>query len=111
MNLLLEGLSSNAQSYPSVPLKEQLLDLLESKEIDLDVLLKLLGLERRLLQYLKTVHEFVNNYEELNGQLSLQAWERIFEGLGYSEDFPRVLAHFNEQRRGQGKHNTQQCHV
>ena len=103
MNLLLEGLSSNAPSYPSFPLKEQLLNVLESKEIDLNALLKLLGVELKASEHLKTVHEVVNYYEEENGQLSLQMWESIFQGLGYSEDFLRVLAHFNEQRRCQGK--------
>ena len=88
-----------------------MLDVLEAKEFDLDALLKLLGLERRPLQQLKTVREVVNNYEEHNEQLSFKYWERIFEGLGYSEDFLRVVTHFNEQRHGQGKHNTQQCHV
>ena len=103
MNLLLEGLSSNAPSYPSFPLKEQLLNVLESKEIDLNALLKLLGVELKASEHLKTVHEVVNYYEEENGQLSLQTWESIFQGLGYSEDFLRVLAHFNEQRCCQGK--------
>ena len=103
LNLLLEGRSSNAPSYPSFPLKEQLLNVLESKEIDLNALLKLLGVELKASEHLKTVHEVVNYYEEENGQLSLQTWETIFQGLGYSEDFLRVLAHFNEQRRCQGK--------
>ena len=103
MNLLLKGLSSNAPSYPSFPLKEQLLNVLESKEIDLNALLKLLGVELKASEHLKTVHEVVNYYEEENGQLSLQTWETIFQGLGYSEDFLRVIAHFNEQRRCHGK--------
>lgn len=103
MNLLLEGLSSNTPSYPSFPLKEQLLNVLESKEIDLNALLKLLGVELEASDHLKTVHEVVNYYEEDNGQLSLQTWKSIFQGLGYSEDFLRVLAHFNEQRHCQGK--------
>ena len=103
MNFLLEGLSSSAPSYPSFPLKEQLLNVLESKEIDLNALLKLLGVELKASHQLKTVHEVVSYYEEENGQLSLQTWESIFQGLGYSEDFLRVLAHFNEQRHCQGK--------
>lgn len=104
--VLFEGLSS-VSSYHSFPLTEQLLDVLEAKEFDLDALLKLLGLERRPLQHLKTVREVVNYYEEhYTEHLSLQTWKRIFEGLGYSEDFLRVVTHFNEQRHGQGKHNT-----
>lgn len=103
LNLLLEGFLSNGSSYPSFPLKEQLLSVLESKEIDVDALLKLLGVELKASQHLKSVHEVVNNYEEENEQLSLQTWENIFQGLGYSEDFVRVLARFNAQRRFQGK--------
>ena len=104
MNLLLEGLSSNAPSYPSFAIKEQLLNVLESKEIDLDALLKLLGVELKASHQLKTVHELVNNnYEEQNGQLSLETWESIFRGLGYSKDFLQVLANFNEKCHFQGK--------
>ena len=103
MHLLLEGLSSNAPSYHSFPIKEQLQNVLESKEIELDALLKLLGVELKASHQLKTVHELVNNYEEQNGQISLETWESIFRGLGYSKDFLQVLANFNEKRHCQGK--------
>ena len=82
-----------------------------SKEIDFDALLKLLGVELKASQHLKTVHEVVNHYEEQNGQLYLQTWQRIFEGIGYSEDFLQVLAHFNQQRHCQGINNAQQYFV
>ena len=103
LHLLLEGLSSNAPSYPSFPIKEQLQNVLESKEIELDALLKLLGVELKASHQLKTVHDLVNNYEEQNGQISLETWESIFRGLGYSKDFLQVLANFNEKRHCQGK--------
>ena len=84
---------------------------MESKEVDFEALLKLLGVELKASQHLKTVHELVNNYEEQNGQLSLQSWQRIFEGFGNSEDFLQMLAHCNQQRRYQGINNAGQYFV
>lgn len=103
-NLLLhKGLSPNTKSYPSILLKEKLLEVLEKKEVALDGLLKALGLKEEASKHFKSVHEVVYNFEERHGQLSLPNWKIVFEETGCLEDFLGVIESFNEQRHSPGK--------
>lgn len=111
-NLLLhKGLSPNTKSYPSILLKEKLLEVLETKEVALDGLLKALGLKEEASKHFKSVHEVVYNFEERHGQLSLPNWQIIFEEIGCLEDFLGVIESFNEQRHSPGKNSVEKPHI
>lgn len=111
-NLLLhKGLSPNTKSYPSILLKEKLLEVLETKEVALDGLLKALGLKEEASKHFKSVHEVVYNFEERHGQLSLPNWKIIFEEIECLEDFLGVIESFNEQRHSPGKNSVEKPHI
>lgn len=88
-----------------------MLEVLETKEVALDGLLKALGLEEEASKHFKSVHEVMYNFEERYGQLSLPNWKIIFEETGCLEDFLGVIESFNEQRHFPGKNSVEKLHI
>lgn len=87
-----------------------MLEVLETKEVALDGLLKALGLEEAS-KHFKSVHEVMCYFEERCGQLSLPNWKIIFEETGCLEDFLSVIKSFNKQRHFPGKNSVEKLHI
>lgn len=86
------------------------MEVLETKEVALDGLLKALGLKEEASKHFKSVHEVVYNFEERHGQLSLPNWKIIFEETGCLGDFLGVIESFNERRHSPGKNSVEKPH-